>query len=110
MIKVKFFELDSEPYNESFLLSTLSVDYRKIVNLLVQVDAYCLYACIYCMYVCMYVRLLAVCIYGCVDCADLQLLASACRAREGLRVPILALHSGQRAVLQLLLPVVTIFF
>eukprot|EP01036_Dinobryon_divergens_P027041 gene27041-35751_t len=36
MIKVKFFEQDSEPFNESFLLSTLSVDYRKIVNLLVQ--------------------------------------------------------------------------
>ena len=38
MIKVKFFEQDSEPFNESFLLSTLSVDYRKIVNLLVQVS------------------------------------------------------------------------
>lgn len=39
MIKVKFFEQDSEPFNESFLLATLSVDYRKIVNLLVQVSA-----------------------------------------------------------------------
>ena len=63
MIKVKFFELDSEPYNESFLLSTLSVDYRKIVNLLVQVDAYCLYVCMYCMYVCMYVCASTGCIY-----------------------------------------------
>lgn len=36
IIKVKFFEPASDPFNESFLLHSMSADYRRIVTLLVE--------------------------------------------------------------------------